>query len=332
MAARLNPFEEFIVLFNNLRESAKYSPERVSIFYSESDFIRGAVRHLDEFLSRTDFERRVFHGSRKQFRQAPAGFEGAWKEYDARWRFRTVSEALDPDPDWRPSNEEEEALAAICPPRVRVERVELEAPADQDEPYVPDPEYEDTFQPIWHDGGPALDLGIEQLERGGEYGYDKRSRNSCRIAYEAYDYLVKTIGLNVYEVFRRWRRVPVVFMPAHVSNHYGASDKGSLSYLLDDAVRAYVFGAPAAAIAMCRAAYETVRKEHYRRGELDDVLVHASQEYDFLSKDKIKFLVDSANRVMHNYSNTQRLTKEDDRIIVNFLATVKVLIQRAPRR
>ena len=121
-------------------------------------------------------------------------------------------------------------------------------------------------------------------------------------------------------------------MPAHVANRYGASDKGSLSNLLDDAVRTYVFGAPAAAIAMCRAAYDTVRKEHYGRGQLENVIVHASREYDFISDTNIKELVTRANRVMHNYANNRQLTSRDDQIIVNFLLTVKYLIEQAPRR
>jgi hypothetical protein len=60
-------------------------------------------------------------------------------------------------------------------------------------------------------------------------------------------------------------------MPAHVSNEHGLTEKGSLNDLLDDAVRAYVFGAPAAAIAMCRAALEMVLKRHYGQGQWDDV-------------------------------------------------------------
>ena len=56
-------------------------------------------------------------------------------------------------------------------------------------------------------------------------------------------------------------------MSALVANRYGASEKGSLLHLLDDAVRAYVSGAPAAAIALCRAALEMVLKRHYGHGQ-----------------------------------------------------------------
>jgi hypothetical protein len=93
--------------------------------------------------------------------------------------------------------------------------------------------------------------------------------------------------IDIGSVFRRWRRLPVVFMPAHVSNRYGASEKGSLSHLLDDAMRAYVFGAPCTAIVMCRAALEMVFKKHYGRGQwenepLENLIVLASRKYDFV--------------------------------------------------
>jgi hypothetical protein len=328
MAPGLTLSEEFILLFNNLKEAAGNSPERVSVFYKDSRAIRDALHALLDFLVRTDLERRVFHG-RKLLTVRAAGFETAWKEYDQEWRFRVIwpkVDYLEIDPDGGP----DPSSAQQGP--WKGEEIEPEPPAIDGEPDNPDPEVEESFDPRRHDGAVALELGLQQLEFYGRNAFSKSDENSCRIALGAFDYLTDSIGLDIQGVFRRLRKLPVIFIPTHVSNRCGASEKGSLSHLLDDAVRAYVFGAPAAAIAMCRAAYETVRKEHYRRGELENVLVHASREYDFVSKDNIKFLVDSANRVMHNYSNTQRLTKEDDRIIVNFLATVKFLIQRAPER
>jgi hypothetical protein len=166
---------------------------------------------------------------------------------------------------------------------------------------------------------------------------DERIINSCKIAYEAYDYLTQTIGLNTQRAFRRWREVPVVFMPAHVSNRYGTSDKGSLSHLLDDAVRAYVFGAPAAAITMCRAALEMVLKRHYGRGQWEDyklgrLLTLASERYKNVQAERIAPLVKKANRIVHDYDRSKRLSSEDERTILIFLKTVKSLIQKAPEQ
>src|SRR5260370_40840970 len=109
MAARLSPTEEFIVLFNNLKQAAGNSPARIAAFYKESKAIRDALRALHGFLARTDLERRVFHG-RKVVVPRAAGFEAAWKEYAEKWRFRVSRPAFaipirlddsqpDPDPD-----------------------------------------------------------------------------------------------------------------------------------------------------------------------------------------------------------------------------------------
>lgn len=76
-------------LSNNLREAAGNSPERVSVFYRDSKAIRDALHALHDFLVRTDLERRAFH-DRKLVILRAAGFETAWKEYDARWRFRVI--------------------------------------------------------------------------------------------------------------------------------------------------------------------------------------------------------------------------------------------------
>src|SRR5579863_1942963 len=210
-----------------------------------------------------------------------------------------------------------------------------DAPTESVEPTQPDPEHDDTFDPRWHDLNAAIDLGLRQLNFEADNALDDWTAHSCSLAVEAYDYLTETIGLNVRDVFRRWRQVPIVFMPGHVSNLYGASDKGSLPHLLDDAVRAYVFGAPAAAITMCRAALETVLKRHYGHGEwdragLEKVVALASNRHEFISESTITPLVRQSNRILHDYEKADRLSAEDDRTILIFLATVKSLIERAP--
>jgi len=345
VAAGLSLTEEFIALFNNLKEAAGYTPERVRIFYKDSKAIRDAVHALHDFLARTDFERRAFHG-RKIIIARAAGFEAAWKEYDSKWRFRVVWPEVEvevevPDfmgeIDFEPNSSEDfEAAPSIAQdesPRGG-EQIEPEPPTAKDELDTPDPEFEDSFDPLRHDGGWAIQLGIERLdvEKSGDY-----IGNSCRLAIGAYDYLTETIGLDLHDLFRRWRKVPVVFMPAHVFKRYGASDKGSLLHLLDDAVRAYVFGAPAAAILTCRAALETVLKRHYGHGQWEDaklgkLVVLASQRYNFVQEKRIAPFVQLANRIAHDYSEADRLSEEDDRTILNFLKTLKFLIQRAPER
>jgi len=124
-------------------------------------------------------------------------------------------------------------------------------------------------------------------------------------------------------------------MPAHVSNKHGLTDKGSLNDLLNDAVRAYVCGAPAAAIAICRAALEMVLKRHYGHGKWEDctlskMINKADKQYDFVQRNHIQKFVKLSNKILHDYSKEKRMSTDDDRVILEFLKTVKFLIQRAP--
>ena len=58
-------------------------------------------------------------------------------------------------------------------------------------------------------------------------------------------------------------QVPKFFISRRVVAAYGQSDRGSLLDLLNDAVRAYVFGANTPAMIMCRALCEDVLKQYY---------------------------------------------------------------------
>ena len=311
-------FEEFIALLERVRTTAKDCPERVVTFFDQSKEISETVVALNRFLRDTDFERRVFYGRDKIIDRAPPRFQEQWDDYDRRWApaFSLLTlQSLFPETklDYAPKS----VGAKLAPD-------------------PPDPETDETFDPLWHDGGAAFELGIEQLETEAQFVTDERVSNSCRLALGAYDYLTETIGLNLSDVFRRWRQAPVVLMPTHVSNRYGASDKGSLPNLLNDAVRAYVFGAPAAAFAICRAAFEMILKRHYGGGEWEDPreklakVVALANERGFIKRDEIKPLIDRADGILHRCAEEAVVSAEDERTILIFLATLKSLIEQAP--
>jgi len=147
--------------------------------------------------------------------------------------------------------------------------------------------------------------------------------------------LTETIGIDLSNIFRRWRSVPITFMPAHVSNRHSPAEKGSIYDLIDDAVRTYVVGAPAAAVAMCRAALERVLKEHYGKGRWNDlrlaeIIALASKRYNFVDESRLRRLTNGANGILHNYSKHARTSEQDEKTILEFLKTVKFLVQRAP--
>jgi hypothetical protein len=321
VAAGLNQFEEFLARFDQLKRKGG-TPQRLVALVDRRKEMSDAVAALFEFLRRSDLERRLLYTSRKVFIQAPPAFDAAWADYKDRWL---------------------PALNYITLRGAGLEPANLDSLSDRgsDELEAPDPESEDSFDPSSHDGGAAVDLGIEQLEieAQSEPIDDKTERaiNAARIACGAYDYLLNTIGLDLRNVFARWRKVPLVFIPAHVSNRYGASDKGSLPHLLDDAVRAYVFGAPAAAFAMCRAAFEMILKQHYGEGKWEDPrgklskVVALASERGLVRQDEVRPLIDRADGILHRYAQEAVLSAEDERIILIFLATLKSLIENAPK-
>ncbi|MBZ0218537.1 MAG: DUF4145 domain-containing protein, partial [Fimbriimonadaceae bacterium] len=220
----------------------------------------------------------------------------------------------------------------------------------QDDLFSPEPEFEENFDPLIHNPDLALRLGLDHLEHevesreNEEWEDSQRIANKCRIALGAFDYLTRSIGLNIIEIFRRHRLVPQVFVPSHVSNKHGLTEKGSLFDLLEDASRAYVCGAPAASIAMCRAALEMILAEHYglestyihkKSGELRTkplikLIVLAERKYARIGSLNLVAQKDRADEILHRYARSNKLTKAEDEAILLFIQTLKSLIQAAP--
>jgi hypothetical protein len=326
MIARLNPFEQFIVLFENLISVTKGEPSRIKAFWEDSPTIRAAAEAMEQFLWSTDLERPIFHGSRKYWRQAPDGFDAQWREYDSEWAPQIAKAQIG---DFDLMDLVVKSTDSSATP------VSSNA-ADDDDLWPIDLEYDYEFDPVHHDGAAAIDLGVTRLYddmgRNEENG-ESQTANMDRIALGALDYLTETIGLDIGGVFRRWRRTPVIFMPSHVSNRHG-DEKGSLYDLLNDAVRAYVFGATAASMAMCRAVMEKVLKDHYVRNhaglDLAEIIALASHRYDFVQRKRLDHYRTAANCILHQYSGRSNVSAQDDRTIHAFLKTLKFLIERAP--
>lgn len=279
-----------------------------------------AAEALWDFVAGTQFRLRVFHLGGKLRRGVPQTFAREWSDFERHWDWPLWIAGLDCSRrDW-----------------IEEERPSIEEP----ELFEPDPSITDELNPIYQDWGAAVEIALSYMKRAAasrdqQRGDDAwREANVCRLGVDAFRYLRQVIGLNVADVLRRWRRVPVIFFPEHREPDRG-DHLGTLDDLLDDAVRSYVCGAPAAAIAMCRASLERVLKEQYGRGRWDkarlaELISLASAEFSFIEEARVRRLVDRANGILHRYSREHRLTASDDRLIVEFLKTVKFLVQRAP--
>ena len=336
MVARLNKFEQFLTLFESLKTIAG-EPTRLAAFYSESSTICDAADKLSDFAGKL----KQLLSDRKRFGRVPPTFEKAWAEYWDRWT-PAISHA------W---------ISHEFGPALKIGPYDPDRPSVQgsrtNEPREPDPEDDDKFVPQDHDGGLALKLGVDywrsecdaysERVRSGEYDdYDKLTANKCRIALDAFDYLTRVIGVDIDSIFRRWDEVPVILIPAAVSNKHG-EEKGSLTELLDGAVRAYICGAPAAAIALCRAILEMVLKDHYitdpkdrtrvdksgkvRDKGLGDLILTAEKRYGLrrLDLDRLKLAGDA---ILHPDGS---VSPADKKTIIEYMLTLKTLIQKVAR-
>jgi hypothetical protein len=75
---------------------------------------------------------------------------------------------------------------------------------------------------------------------------------------------VSTVGLEPRGLWRRRVLLPFVLVPRHVSARQGASRPAAMLMNLEEAQRAFVFGAPFAALAMMRSLMETVLRDEYQ--------------------------------------------------------------------
>jgi hypothetical protein len=105
--------------------------------------------------------------------------------------------------------------------------------------------------------------------------------------------------------------------------------------LLEEAAKAYVFGLPAASMAMCRAVCDMVLRTYCEPGECEGkslgkkVIPMAEKRYEWLKELNLKGYVDFANKIMHEADRS--LTDKEDETVRQFLETIKTLIEQAPR-
>ena len=149
-------------------------------------------------------------------------------------------------------------------------------------------------------------------------------------------YLEKQMGFDFQGIFERWKKVPPFLVPLHVKTSTATPANGRLFDLLNDAIRAYVAGAPAAAMAICRSALEVVVKEHYLKGnsdqnwDLHEGINLAAARYEFLDKERMHKHRRRANEVLHSYTTSRSVNESDP--VLPFICDLRYWIEKAPER
>ena len=145
--------------------------------------------------------------------------------------------------------------------------------------------------------------------------------------FGALEFLRESIGLELGEVFDRWKDTPFTFVPSHVSDKHGLTEAGSLFDLLRQALRAFVFGCDGAAMALCRAIMELVLTKHWgaKGKDLDNIIAFAEAKHGHhVERHRLHEKRILTNRVLHD-SGT--VTGKE---VLSFLETLRTLIETAP--
>lgn len=143
---------------------------------------------------------------------------------------------------------------------------------------------------------------------------------------QAWDRLTKVVRLDIAGALWRRRAIPHILIPAHVSERYGPSNI-SLYRRLHEAERAFIFGAPLAALALQRAVLEEVLTRHWG-SDRGSVATANLPELSWESRaSRLKRL---ANDALHNDADKLVGDALDRAVIENFML-LRLIIERAPQ-
>lgn len=171
-----------------------------------------------------------------------------------------------------------------------------------------------------------------QIEQLSDFAFQKQEMDDwddfdwVDESLRAWDRLKTVCGLDVAGALWRRRALPHVLVPSHVARHYGAT-RASLYRRLDQAGKAFVFGAPLAALALQRAVIEEVLAKHWgaEKGQIKEANLPELQ-WDTRAS-RLKRL---ANEALHG--DPEKLTADAlDRAIIENFGLLRLLIEQAPQ-
>lgn len=313
-------FNEFDRKFKELERRSGKDPSRIEWLVKNSPDVRRLVGTLYFLQHELESER----NKHRFLRDVPKWFIKTYTSYNQRFgpEVQRIYGRL-----WLLAMFAEDALDGIPPE-------EILHPEGPPPPKKPDQdEIQGWFIPGSGEGAEAMETMIDWLWNMHE-GYD--SAEDLRTDLDAWDWFTETVGIDLDGIEKRWNKLPRVLIPSHVPRPEGMNARDGLVELLDDATKAYVFGLPAAAFAMCRAVCEQVLKEFdfgddHKEKKLKDLVFFAEKKYERIKQLNLWEHIKSANQVMHNYPGG-RLSEDQLEAVRQFLETTKALIERAPSK
>lgn len=306
--------ERFLAAFGRLKAAVEDDPTRLDADWEDTDEVPGLCDELAQLVRRFEI---VEEWSPLAFtNNVSAASARARRDYDDRWRdgVRKVADR--------------KLLAAMA--EFFADLVDV-ADNEEDDAELPAVDVLGTSIVDWKD---EAEDEAKQIEQMIDYVSFKRDMDDCGDfdwvdeGLRAWDRL-KVSGLDLAGTLWRRRALPHVLVPSHVAKHYGAK-RASLHRRLHQAGKAFVFGAPLAAIAMQRAVMEEVLTKHWgapktKKGYRIADANLPENVWDARA-DRLKNL---ANDALHN--DLDRLPPDElDRLTIQNFLLLRLLIENAP--
>ena len=131
---------------------------------------------------------------------------------------------------------------------------------------------------------------------------------------------------------------PDILVPEHISKKWNNQKQIALYELLEQALNAFIFGSPAAAIALLRSVVELVLSEHYgsRERDLQELIDNAKGLPKNARSDTLHKIRRAANQMLHySVADDGAVSAMRGEIavenVVSFTKVVRDLIEGSPR-
>jgi hypothetical protein len=313
MAQPVRVTEDFVRTFNAIKKqfSGIFDLDLFHQKLQENGEFRGLVENLDMLVSRLAYAEKI--GTKKTFKQVHKDFPSAWTDFKQRWT-KLPSEYL----LWRIGPIDIDALFDTA--KSNTEPTEFES-------------YESNE--FDSDEESAADLVLAMVDHCRDKGDNGYSPPIFARMTKAFDWFVER-GLDVASFEKRWRSTPTIAIPIHVSDKHSISGEEGLYWLLDQALRAYLFKADAAALALCRALTEEVIEKHYlgyRSDSLSRDIEEATKNFPQLKKHNLGEKVRVSNDILHE-AKIKIVESENwnqpDNLIREWILVLKRMIETAP--
>ena len=313
MATKLNElYARFLEVFGDLKSLTDDDPDCLSWRWKEDKNLESMISELNA-LTR-DFERTIDEAKAwspmKFFAPPHSNFLEGFDEYNRRYRGaidRASSEASSAKLDellesGRRALAEKSSRNGVS--------AEIDEAEDDDVDYwnywTPE-----KFDPLKHDAFSKVELlfdylaekrGDPDVSKGKYYPDDPNLDDFINSGLGAWEYINRDIGANLPAISARLKKLPWPEIPRHVWDSHGRKKLFSVFRLLEEAHKAYVFGLPLAALAMCRPITEKLLEQHYVRmtsSNLNDLIDQAEERYPWIKRENLHDKQHIANDILH---------------------------------